>query len=156
VQETISERQRNVGKPVLTRAVAPPVSRETRPLTPDHEASEIITAVRKLANRQERFWALSPHKISAGAHSISSGGCVYQQPCKGNPAAVRPLNAWLDDEQLRKVAAENNISETAFSDPEPTITTSGGSPPRVRQDSAAMRPELSSKAAVLTMPGDTG
>lgn len=32
----------------------------------------------------------------------------------GNPAAVCPLKAWLDDELLRKVAAENNLSETAF------------------------------------------
>jgi PhzF family phenazine biosynthesis protein len=36
------------------------------------------------------------------------------QPFKGNPAAVCPLPAWLDDELLRKVAAENNLSETAF------------------------------------------
>jgi PhzF family phenazine biosynthesis protein len=33
---------------------------------------------------------------------------------QGNPAAVCPLNAWLDDETLLKVAAENNLSETAF------------------------------------------
>jgi predicted PhzF superfamily epimerase YddE/YHI9 len=33
---------------------------------------------------------------------------------RGNPAAVCPLHAWLDDELLRKVAAENNLSETAF------------------------------------------
>jgi PhzF family phenazine biosynthesis protein len=33
---------------------------------------------------------------------------------RGNPAAVCPLQAWLDDETLRKVAAENNLSETAF------------------------------------------
>lgn len=32
----------------------------------------------------------------------------------GNPAAVCPLNAWLDDDLLLKVAAENNLSETAF------------------------------------------
>jgi predicted PhzF superfamily epimerase YddE/YHI9 len=32
----------------------------------------------------------------------------------GNPAAVCPLKGWLDDEMLRKVAAENNLSETAF------------------------------------------
>lgn len=37
-----------------------------------------------------------------------------KQPFTGNPAAVCPLNSWLDDELLRKVAAENNISETAF------------------------------------------
>ena len=32
----------------------------------------------------------------------------------GNPAAVCPLEAWLDDGLLRSVAAENNVSETAF------------------------------------------
>jgi PhzF family phenazine biosynthesis protein len=36
------------------------------------------------------------------------------QPFHGNPAAVCPLQQWLDDELLRKVAAENNVSETAF------------------------------------------
>jgi len=32
----------------------------------------------------------------------------------GNPAAVIPLEKWLDDETLQKIAAENNLSETAF------------------------------------------
>jgi len=32
----------------------------------------------------------------------------------GNPAAVCPLTDWLDDEMLRGVAAENNLSETAY------------------------------------------
>ena len=32
----------------------------------------------------------------------------------GNPAAVCPLQEWLDDGLLQKVAAENNLSETAF------------------------------------------
>ncbi|MFC1629207.1 PhzF family phenazine biosynthesis protein [Gemmatimonadota bacterium] len=32
----------------------------------------------------------------------------------GNPAAVCLLDAWLDDEQLQAIAAENNLSETAF------------------------------------------
>lgn len=32
----------------------------------------------------------------------------------GNPAAVCPLDAWLDDELLQSIAAENNLSETAF------------------------------------------
>jgi PhzF family phenazine biosynthesis protein len=36
------------------------------------------------------------------------------QPFRGNPAAVCPLQGWLDDECMRKVAAENNLSETAF------------------------------------------
>jgi PhzF family phenazine biosynthesis protein len=33
---------------------------------------------------------------------------------EGNPAAVCPLNEWLDDETLQKIAEENNLSETAF------------------------------------------
>ena len=33
---------------------------------------------------------------------------------EGNPAAVCPLNEWLDDEILQKIAEENNLSETAF------------------------------------------
>ncbi len=33
---------------------------------------------------------------------------------EGNPAAVCPLNEWLCDELLQKIAEENNLSETAF------------------------------------------
>jgi PhzF family phenazine biosynthesis protein len=36
------------------------------------------------------------------------------RPFSGNPAAVCLLQAWLDDGLLLKVAAENNLSETAF------------------------------------------
>jgi PhzF family phenazine biosynthesis protein len=32
----------------------------------------------------------------------------------GNPAAVCPLENWLDDKLLQAIAAENNLSETAF------------------------------------------
>ncbi len=32
----------------------------------------------------------------------------------GNPAAVCPLDAWLPDEIMQKIALENNLSETAF------------------------------------------
>ena len=35
----------------------------------------------------------------------------------GNPAAVMPLVAWLDDAVLQAIAAENNLSETAFTVP---------------------------------------
>jgi PhzF family phenazine biosynthesis protein len=35
-------------------------------------------------------------------------------PFGGNPAAVMPLSAWLDDDVLLKIAQENNLSETAF------------------------------------------
>ncbi|MBI3463338.1 MAG: PhzF family phenazine biosynthesis protein [Planctomycetes bacterium] len=33
---------------------------------------------------------------------------------RGNPAAVCPLEHWLPDETLQAIAAENNLSETAF------------------------------------------
>ena len=33
---------------------------------------------------------------------------------KGNPACVMPLDNWLPDELLLKIAKENNVSETAF------------------------------------------
>ena len=36
------------------------------------------------------------------------------KPFEGNPAAVVPLEYWLDDDILLKIATENNLSETAF------------------------------------------
>ena len=36
----------------------------------------------------------------------------------GNPAAVCPLDAWLDEDTMQAIAAENNLSETAFMVPE--------------------------------------
>lgn len=40
-----------------------------------------------------------------------------EAPLTGNPAAVMPLERWLDDAQLQAIAAENNLSETAFTVP---------------------------------------
>ena len=36
----------------------------------------------------------------------------------GNPAAVCPLDDWLDEATMQAIAAENNLSETAFMVPE--------------------------------------
>jgi PhzF family phenazine biosynthesis protein len=36
------------------------------------------------------------------------------RPFGGNPAAVCPLDRWLPDDVMQAVAAENNLSETAF------------------------------------------
>jgi PhzF family phenazine biosynthesis protein len=36
------------------------------------------------------------------------------RPFEGNPAAVMPLGEWLADDVLQAIAAENNLSETAF------------------------------------------
>lgn len=49
---------------------------------------------------------------------------VYQvdafadRPFAGNPAAICPLDAWLPDAQMQAIAAENNLSETAYFVPE--------------------------------------
>lgn len=39
------------------------------------------------------------------------------RPFTGNPAAVMPLDSWLPDAMLQAIAAENNLSETAFTVP---------------------------------------
>lgn len=40
-----------------------------------------------------------------------------ERPLTGNPAAVMPLERWLDDATMQAIAAENNLSETAFTVP---------------------------------------
>ncbi len=40
-----------------------------------------------------------------------------ERPFTGNPAAVMPLQQWLPDEVMQAIAAENNLSETAFTVP---------------------------------------
>jgi predicted PhzF superfamily epimerase YddE/YHI9 len=36
------------------------------------------------------------------------------KPLEGNPAAIVPLAAWLDDNLMQRIANENNLAETAF------------------------------------------
>ena len=43
---------------------------------------------------------------------------VTDTPFSGNPAAVCPLDTWLPDAVMQAIAAENNLSETAFFVPE--------------------------------------
>jgi PhzF family phenazine biosynthesis protein len=40
-----------------------------------------------------------------------------ERPLTGNPAAVMPLERWLDESVMQAIAAENNLSETAFTVP---------------------------------------
>jgi PhzF family phenazine biosynthesis protein len=47
---------------------------------------------------------LDQYQIDAFAH----------EPFTGNPAAVIPLENWLDDVLMQNIAMENNLSETAF------------------------------------------
>ena len=40
-----------------------------------------------------------------------------ERPLTGNPAAIIPLERWLDDALMQAIAGENNLSETAFTVP---------------------------------------
>ena len=58
----------------------------------------------------------------------------------GNPAAICPLEEWLPDEVMQAIAAENNLSETAFFVPRLTVSTiCAGSRQSSRLISAATR-----------------
>ena len=64
------------------------------------------------------------------------------RPLTGNPAAVMPLERWLDDAVMQAIAEENNLSETAFPVPSqremPTMICAG-SHLRPKSSCAAMR-----------------
>jgi PhzF family phenazine biosynthesis protein len=36
------------------------------------------------------------------------------RPLEGNPAAIVPLESWIADDLMQRIAAENNVAETAF------------------------------------------
>ncbi len=61
----------------------------------------------------------------------------------GNPAAVCPLESWPDDSLLQSIAAENNLSETAFYVPEGEIF-------RIRWFSPAAEVDLCGHATLAT------
>jgi PhzF family phenazine biosynthesis protein len=50
---------------------------------------------------------------------IWSVDAFADRPFEGNPAAVVPLAVWLPDDLMQLIAAENNLSETAFFVAEP-------------------------------------
>jgi PhzF family phenazine biosynthesis protein len=52
----------------------------------------------------QKFMKLSIYQVDAFA----------EIPFSGNPAAVIPLQSWLEEETMQKIAMENNLSETAF------------------------------------------
>ncbi len=61
----------------------------------------------------------------------------------GNPAAVCPLDSWLDDDTMRSIAAENNLSETAF-----FVAENGGY--RLRWFTPAIEVDLCGHATLAT------
>ena len=55
--------------------------------------------------------------------SLTQVDAFADRPFAGNPAAVMPLEAWLPDETLQQIAAENNLAETAFLIPDASGAT---------------------------------
>ena len=50
-------------------------------------------------------------------HPIFQVDAFADRPFSGNQAAVMPLDHWLPDDVMQAIAAENNLSETAFTVP---------------------------------------
>ncbi len=67
------------------------------------------------------------------------------RPFTGNPAAVMPLDAWLPDEILQAIAAENNLSETAF-----TIASDGEADYDLRWFTPTMEVDLCGHATLAS------
>src|SRR5271155_33943 len=102
--------------------------------TPAKDTGANKPHARSAASETFRIAWLMLHSTKAGAARFSfrsSGtldkGCVvkmelpiYQVDAfasalfRGNPAAVCPLEEWLPDQTLQNIAAENNLSETAY------------------------------------------
>src|SRR5580658_5821204 len=56
--------------------------------------------------------------ISIPLWQVDAFATSTKRPFSGNPAAVCPLDSWLPDTLMQAIAAENNLSETAFFVPE--------------------------------------
>lgn len=69
------------------------------------------------------------------------------RPFGGNPAAVMPLETWLDDATLQSIAAEMALSETAFFVPE---TVDGSDGFRLRWMTPACEVDLCGHATLAT------
>ena len=57
---------------------------------------------------------VSLYEARPNSLSVFHVDAFTNQAFRGNPAAVCPLDRWLDDDWMQRVAAENNLSETAF------------------------------------------
>src|SRR5437667_4073132 len=79
----------------------PPPPRST--LFP-YTSSSDLSSSRLRQNAMRRTMRIPLYQVDAFAGRVFAG----------NPAAVCPLERWLDDATLEAIAAENNLSETAF------------------------------------------
>lgn len=64
--------------------------------------------------RRRGLIAVRNTKVESMNLQIFQVDAFTSKPFGGNPAAVVPLAEWLPDETMHNIAAENNLSETAF------------------------------------------
>lgn len=66
--------------------------------------TNVISEARKRSKTNKGLMKIKQYQVDAFATRVF----------EGNPAAVCPLDDWLNDEVLQAIAEENNLSETAF------------------------------------------
>lgn len=57
---------------------------------------------------------LSPGKLKIDMMKIFQVDAFTNRLFSGNPAAVIPLEEWINDDMMQRIAMENNLAETAF------------------------------------------
>jgi len=57
---------------------------------------------------------MTPPRTKALQLPLTQVDAFADRPFTGNPAAVMPLEQWLEDDTLQAIAQENNLAETAF------------------------------------------
>lgn len=60
------------------------------------------------------FFLLVGIPLDLPIFQIDAFTCQSDRIFSGNPAAVVPLNHWLDEGSMQEIASENNLSETTF------------------------------------------
>jgi PhzF family phenazine biosynthesis protein len=69
-----------------------------------------MTAMRRRAFAFRRGAA----SLKRMTHKLWQIDAFANRPFEGNPAAIVPLDAWIDERRMQAIANENNLAETAF------------------------------------------
>ena len=77
---------------------------------------EVIEALKKYSCYEEMIHNFPDIEEKKRATKIKfyQVDAFAQKAFEGNPAAVCPLDEWLDEELMQRIAQENNLAETAF------------------------------------------
>src|SRR5215470_11186384 len=85
-----------------------------RPTRKFHELYGFFFRARPCTSGCRKLHSLGSSKIGGMRIPLFHVDAFANQRFRGNPAAVCFLDSWLDEGLLRRVAAENHVSATAF------------------------------------------